>query len=350
MRKAAHTGFLVTLAFFAGGCGHQRQAHLVVLYRGVWRVGARGEIAPFPLGFPKGRFESLQGITDPLPSPDGQWVAFGDFGGDYDAHLLDARTLRQHRITRLGARPTISSVFVAVLLDGWSPDSRRLLLYVAPGEDTSEEGNLEIPAACYGFRYYDVASRKLTGMALPKEFQFVAWLPDDRLLGLVPGPSPCESKLVTFSVGDGRESQIGPPLVNPSQMKASADYQWALGTLGIGACKDPQNQEIAKINLRTGKATVLVPPAPWAENRWPALSPDGARLSYVRQRSVMYGNPQESLFVDGRKIYFCPGWMEYQWAGNRHITVACLKSQRPLDGDVLTLDVTTGKTLFRRGL
>lgn len=356
MARRSQTWVLIQITIALGlvclcvGCRREKRPWLVLLVNQVWDVDSQGQIVPFHYEFPKAISGSLQGSTLPLPSPDGRWIAFGDFGGDYDAHLLDTSTLHQDRITRLGLAPRINTVEVQVMIAGWSYYSRHLLLFVAPGEDTSEEGDLKIPAACYGFRDYDIASRKLIGMSLPKEFQFVAWLPDGRLLGLVPGPSPCESKLVTFSVRDGRESQIGPPLVNAGQMKASPDYQWVFGVLGIGECKDSQDQEIAKINLRTGKATVLIPSAPWAANQWPALSPDRQHFSYMHQSGLVNGVPQMSLFVDNRRIYFCPGLMDYQWAGNRHIALACIKSQRPLAGDVMTLDVNTGKTLFRRGL
>lgn len=356
MARCYQAGMLIRIAtalgliYLSAGCGRGSRSWLVLLVNQVWDVDSQGQIVPFHYEFPKAISGSLQGSTLPLPSPDGRWIAFGDFGGDYEAHLLDTSTLHQDCITRLGLAPRINTVEVQVMIAGWSYDSRHLLLFVAPGEDTSEEGDLKIPAACYGFRDYDVASRKLTGVALPKEFQFVAWLPDNRLLGLVPGPSPCENKFVAFSTRNGRENQIGPLLVNASQMKTSADCQSVLGVFGVGKCEDSQKQEIAKIDLQTGKATVLVPAAPWAENQRPALSPNGQRFSYIHRSGLVSGVPQESLFVNNRQIYFCPGQMDYQWAGNRHIALACLKSQRPFVGDVVTLDVNTGKTLFHRGL
>lgn len=349
-RRSVLLAVIFALALIASGCGRGPRTKMVVLLNRVWQVQAQGQIAPVHYRVAKNHDDGVQSWPPPLPSPDGRWITFGNAAEDFDVHLLDVYTLRGRRITWLGQPPRLGYSFAVAQAAGWSANSRRILISVTPGEVDSDEGQYDIPKITYGFYIYDLTSNRVSFVALPKQFDFVAWLPDGRLLGLVPGPSPCESKLVTFSVRDGRESQIGPPLVNAGQMKASPDYQWVFGVLGIGECKDSQDQEIAKINLRTGKATVLIPSAPWAANQWPALSPDRQHFSYMHQSGLVNGVPQMSLFVDNRRIYFCPGLMDYQWAGNRHIALACIKSQRPLAGDVMTLDVNTGKTLFRRGL
>ncbi|MGH9345033.1 MAG: hypothetical protein ACRD19_14895 [Terriglobia bacterium] len=340
----------LALAVVIADCARGPGTHMVVLLSRVWLIGMQGQIAPFPYRVANGYMEGVQGWTPPLPSPDGRWITFGNDAEDYDVHLLDVHQIRERRITWLGRRPAIGYTFAATRVAGWSANSRQIFLSVTPGEVDSDEGQYNVPKTAYGFYIYDLASGRVSPVALPKAFDFAVWLPDGRFLGTVPGSTPCENKLVAFSPGSMRGTAVGPQFTNAVQVKASADYRWVVGVFGIKGCGDSEMDEIAKIDLRTGRATALVPPASWAVNQRPELSPDGQHVSYIHQRRMLKGVPQESLFVDSRSIYACPGSIDYQRVGSRRIALACVTSSYPLKGKVVTLDASTGKTLASRSL
>lgn len=331
--------------------GHGPKARMVVLLNMVWQVGPQGQIAPFQCRVAKGYREGLQGWTPPLPSPDGRWITFGDDARDYDVHLLDARTLQERRITWFGRRPRLGYTFVAARAVGWSANSREILLSVTPGEIDPDEGQQKILGAAYGFYIYDLPSGRVGRVPLPRRFQFAAWLPDGRLLGALPGPTPCDDKLLVFGVSSTLGTPVG-ALPGPIQIRTSAAGRWAIGGFLIGGCRHGESPkaEIAKVDLRTGSATVLVPPAPWTENQWPDLSPDGQHFSYTGRRGMVRGVPHECLFVGGRQIYSCPGRIDYQWVGSERIALACVKSPTPLAAELLTLDARTGRRLYRYSL
>ncbi len=195
-------GVLLALGLIVG-CYGRSHNRLILLQHRLWQVSSQGRIIAFPYSFPSAYDDELAGSTLPLPSPDGRWIAFGQFGGDYDLHLLDVRSGRERRITRLGQPSRNGYVWVSVLLDGWSPDSRQLLFAVAPGEDTSESGDLAVPQPCHRFYIYDLATERAHAVELPRDFQFAAWLPDGRFLGVIPAQRPQEDeRLVMLPPGD----------------------------------------------------------------------------------------------------------------------------------------------------
>lgn len=309
----------------------------VLQYR-VWQVNSRGQIAPFPYEFPSGYDATLLGSTVPLPSPDGRWIAFGR---DYDIHLLDVSSRRERQITTLGQPPRKGYTFADVLLDAWSPDSRQFLFAVNAGETTSEWGELSVPDAPYGFYIYDLATETSRMIALPKTFQFAAWLQDGRFLGTMsrPGP-PCEvDRLVQVRPGDTQGVAMRAPAGSVSRAQVSADGK-CLTAVFVRGCKDPHRAEIARIDLATMSVTQVVPLHSWTGNEFPAPSPNAQHISYKRMIRMVKGIPQESLIVDQRPLYSCPGVIDYKWLDEQSIAVACQDS-------VLVLDVKTGHTLGR---
>ncbi len=317
---------------------------LVVLARRVWEVSPRGSIAPFPLLYPPGYDSEVQGATVPLPSPDGRWIAFGDFGDDYDIHLLDVGLDRERRITRFGRPPGRGHTWVAALIDGWSADSRMLLVYVTHGETIAEEGMGAVPKAPYGFYVYDPATSTTKPLTLPKEFEFIAWLRDGRFVGVLPGRLPRDDKLVILRPGEARETRIRG--VFSSSAQVSTDGKWLVGLhTENGRIPGKGTAQIVKVNLATMAVTPLVNLTSWSGNERPALSPDDKHVAYKRekQKHPLYYTPQESLFVDGRLIYSCPGPIDFKWVNDRMIAVACQES-------VLVLNSATGKILSRHQL
>jgi WD40-like Beta Propeller Repeat len=362
MRKAVPAS-LVLLAWLSICCGRNRESRIVVLrhtvriaapvgqvvpslvYR-VWRVGGNGRVVPLPYGFSDSYFDSVEGSTAPSPSPDGRWIAYGNGNGDYEIHLLNVGTLRQLKITHWGAPPTIRSVSVNVLIDGWSPDSRRLLLNVTPGEDTTERGDLAIPKALYGFYEYDVASGRTTPVRLPARFAFVAWIPGGCFVGVLPGGFPPESHLVMLRPGQGGATRVTTLNASLYQTRVSMDGKWLVGLhTENGGQPGKGPAQIVKVNLRTMAVRSLMTLNWWSGNEQPALSPDDKQVAYKREKleHETYYTPREGLFVDGRRIYSCPGPIDFKWVDDRMIALAC-------QDDVLVLDADGGTILSKNKL
>ena len=326
--------------------------HLVVLRtvlgqnqgRWVWEVGSEGRIAPFRYTFPASYEGSLLGSTLPSVSPDGRWVAFGEPSGDYDLHLLDVRSGQERRITRLGRRPRRGYTFADVLFDGWSPDSGAFLFTVAHGETTSEWGDLQVPDAAYGSYIYNLKDGTTRCATLPKAFEFVAWLPDGRFLGVIQGQRPQEpDRPVLLRPGDAQGTEVRTPAGYPEQLQASADGKWLTGLL-VRSGRERGTAQIVKINVSTMSLVPLVSLNSWTGNERPALSPpDGEHFSYTLQTRMVQRIPEESLFVDGRLVYSCHEPIDYRWVDERSIAVAC-------QDQALVLDSASGKTLGRYSL
>ncbi len=185
------TSLLLGLALSVA-CSSRFPGRLIALEHEVWAVDSDGRIAPFPYEFAAGYNENLFGTTAPWPSPDSRWIVFGR---NLDLHLLNVATRQEQQITHLG-RPYVPGRYapVDVLATAWSADSRRLLFTVAPGEVVCEycDDSVRIAQAPYGLHIYDVVTGASHPLALPKAFQFQAWLPDGSLLGIVPQREPCK--------------------------------------------------------------------------------------------------------------------------------------------------------------
>ncbi len=326
------------------GCYGRSHNRLILLQHRLWQVSSQGRITAFPYSFPSAYDDELAGSTLPLPSPDGRWIAFGQFAGDYDLRLLDVRSGRERRITRLGQPSRNGYVWVSVLLDGWSPDSRQLLFAVAPGEDTSESGDLAVPQPCHRFYIYDLATERAHAVELPRDFQFAAWLPDGRFLGVIPAQRPQEDeRLVMLPPGDTQGLTVTTKEGTPHQVRVSADRKWLIG-LVVGPGEQRATARIVKISVSAMSVVPLASLSSWTGNERPALSPpDGEHFSYKRETRMVRGIPEETLFVDGRLLYSCHGPIDYEWVDERSIAVAC-------QDQVLVLDSTSGKTMGRYSL
>ena len=304
-------------------------SRLVAFQSRVWRVGQGGQIEPFPYVFPSSYDSNILGSTLPTPSPDGQWIAFGRFDADYDIHLLNVKSGQEYRISHFGQRPKRGYTYVDALIAAWSPDSRHLLFVVAPGETTSEEGELAIPKAPYGFYVYSLTTQTTQRVSLPKGFQVNAWLPGGRFLGVLPAQRAHEEdKLVILRPGRHQEVAIRTSVGFPSQARATADGRWLVGVV---SSKRRGTAEIIKINLATMSVRRLVSLRSFTGNEQPALSPDARSVAYKEQIRMVKGIPQERLFVNNRNLYSCPGPIDFQWIDDQRIAVECQDQVSVLD-------------------
>jgi hypothetical protein len=323
MRHAFPVLLAATLAL-ASNVPAVATSHLVAFQSRVWRVGPGSQIEPFPYVFPSSYDASILGSTLPTPSPDGQWIAFGRFDADadYDIHLLNVKSGQEHRISYFGQRPKRGYTYADALIAAWSPDSRHLLFVVAPGETTSEEGELAIPKAPYGFYVYSLITQTTQRVSLPKGFQVNAWLPGGRFLGVLPARRAHEEdKLVILRPGRRQEVAIKTSVGVPNQARATADGKWLVGVV---SSKRRGTAEIIKINLATMSVRRLVSLRSFTGNERPALSPDARSVAYKEQiRRVKGIPPQERLFVNSRNLYSCPAPLDFQWIDDQRIAVEC---------------------------
>jgi len=301
---------LILLCTLAGRAGD----HLLRLQGKVWRVTLEGRVAPFSYPFPVVQMgEAGFGSTEPLPSPDGRWIAFGR---DHNLHLLNASSIQERQISRYG-RPALGRyTSVEVLATAWSVDNRRILFAVVPGDTFCEDcDEYQIREAPYGFFSYDVTTGAAQRVLLPKTFQFEAWLPDGRFLGTLAQTNPGDQTLLVFRPGAAQ----GAPLIRPGfslgQVQVSADGRWAIGQNATG---------IFKIELTTRSiAPVVSDPAGAHAYQWPAFSYDGDHIAYTRRDRMAAGIPEESLIVDGRTLYSCEGPVSYAWVNDQTVVIGC---------------------------
>ncbi|MGH9431861.1 MAG: TolB family protein [Terriglobia bacterium] len=336
--RKRRAGWLVALGLILSASSAAGN-RLVVLQHRVWRVGSQGQIEPFAFAYPPWYDDNLQGSTLPSPSPDGRWIAFGR---QYDAYLLDVSSRQERRITKFGRAPHRRYVYVDVLIDGWSPDSSELLLAVGHGEDTSEEGDLLVPKAPFGFYVYNLTAGTTKPVALPKTFEYRAWLPDGRILGVVPARVPGEGeRLVTLRPGDARVVPVRVPIGALSHVQVSEDGKWMVGLL-VGKRQPHKTARIVKINLGTMSITLLASLGSWTGNERPAVSPHGEHFSYVRMTQMVKGIPQEEIIVGERTLYSCPGPIDYRWVSGHTIALSCRN-------EVEVLDAPSGRALSSYG-
>jgi hypothetical protein len=341
MGPSSHTAVVLTLALLFATVG-RADVRLVVLGHKVWRVDPEGQIRPFWCEFRGPQTGGEFGSTYPLPSPDDHWIVFAR---DHDLHLLDVASGHERRITKFGRPHGVCCASVETLINTWSSDSRRLLLPVSPGETSGPaeewDHDLLVCKAPYGVYTYDLTTGTTQALALPKDFQFQAWLPDGSFLGTIAQPKPCEGGLQIFRPGEARGRAVGPRGDSPGQVQVSGEGKWAVVYMGV--CAAPAKSvgaEILKIDLATGSATTLMPASSWAENQWPAFSPHGGHFSYIHQKRLAEHVFEESLIVDSRRLYSCHEYIDYKWIGDRRVALKC-------GNEVLVLDIATRHPLSR---
>ncbi len=302
---------------------------------GVWKVDTRGRIAPFPYEFPVAYDASVLGSTVPMPSPDCRWIAYGR---DYDLHILDVQLRQDRQITRFGRPPGKSHTYADVLLNAWSADSRQVLFTVAPGETTSESGELLVPEAPYGSYIYTLSTAATKAVALPKGFQVTGWMPDSRLLGIVPGLKAQErERVVILGPDDHRGAFVKTPKGALGHVTASTDGKWLIGLL-VGSGTQLTTAQIVKVRVSTSSVVPLVSLKSWSGNERPSLSPDGNHVAYKLANRFLAGVPAETLFVNRRSLCVCPGPIDYQWITDRSLAVAC-------QNEVSVVESVTGKRI-----
>jgi len=316
---------IVTFSYVQSDYAEDR---LLKLSGTIWRVTPQGKVEPFRYNFSQmGDYGLVDfGSTSPLPSPNSRWIVFGR---DNNLHLLNVATGRERTLTQYGRPFAWPYTSVEVLISAWSPDSGRILFAVVSGETDCPAEDCEhdrlIRKAPYGFYVYDLETERTRRIPVPKGFKFSAWLPDGRFLGRVStvNMKPCEERLEIFAQGERRGTEVGAPLGSPGQLEVSSDGRWAVGDFSV-ACDEPAKAQLVKIDLQRRSATLVMPPAPWAENQQPHFSPAANHVAYVHQDPIDdHGVPDTHLIVDNEPLSSCHGYINYEWIDERSIAVSC---------------------------
>jgi hypothetical protein len=283
----------------------------------------------------------------PVISPDQRWIAFSK---SHDLWIYDVASGEQYQATHLGQPETSKLLSVDVLSLGWSADSRQFLLQVTPGLELCDEcpEQHQPAAAQYGFYIYAPAGKLATPVRLPEKFEFRAWLPDGRFLGIVGRETACVNGSISNcgTLAIVQEGAAEPQVIEGfnglhADLSISPD-----GKLAVTS--DPDNgddregqSQIVRIDLAGGRAHWLTPVGERGEYQSPKFSPDGkhvAWLWFARQPSA-----RSLMVVDGNSIFSCGEiGFDFHWLDSQRVGVECRKSMSVLD--------LTGKPLMHAAM
>ncbi len=324
VRSALLLCLLVSFSAFA-------QPSLVVSQTEVWKIDPVGSIdrIDYDFGGP-GLQASVQGTTGPLVSPDQKRIAFTR---DNDLWILELATMSPTRATRVGRSYTNQLASVFVLLTSWSPDSRKILYYVEKGETEDPDSTgpeRKLRKAPYGDHIYDLETQNSLATFLPGEF--LAWLPDGDFL--VKKGELESAQLMRVHPGD----KTGLPVVaepgDYGQVELRADGKQLMARRG---------PEIVRIDLVDGKMSVLAK-GTWAEFQWPAYSPSGTHLSYLRQYPLnIRGRYGRELLIDGVSVYRLDKDFSCYWINDETLALLVYERNPTKKRAWILVDRKTGK-------
>ncbi|GAB5542905.1 MAG: hypothetical protein SangKO_026650 [Sandaracinaceae bacterium] len=228
--------------------------------------GAEGELLrvepeggpPRPLGLraEAGYTGSIeQGSTAPVLSFDGRWVAYVH---DREAWVARADGSDARAITSFDAEGA------EVLLAGWTPDSRGLLLGL--WAEDSEDGPAPPEDAPLGFHLWSVDGG-LT--AQPALSAFV-------------GFTDAGDALFTRS-SEGRIELLAQPLAGGDARVVHTTTASTLGQISRGASGMVWSEAPNLVRADRGEAPRVVVEGEWAEYQWPQLDPRGERIAYIHR-------------------------------------------------------------------
>jgi Tol biopolymer transport system component len=267
------------------------QSVLVARQMEVWKIDANGPIARLKFDFGGPSLQaSVHGTTGPTVSPDQKNIAY--VRGN-DLWVLDVAGMNSSRVSNVGRTGTAQFASVFVMITAWSRDSQKILYYLESGETEDPDGTAperKLRDVPYGAYIYDIAARKSLPTFVPGEF--LAWLPGENFL--LKTDELENSRLIRVHCGEKNEEPLP---VGPG------DYSQAEVSLDGKRIAVLRGSEIVLIDLDSGQMSSVAKGA-WAEYQWPAFSPSGSHLSYVKQYPLStpggYGN---ELIVDGQPIY-----------------------------------------------
>jgi hypothetical protein len=140
-----------------------------------WTIGSDGFVQAFKYNFGQGpRYFTMAGSTIPILSPDPKLIAFTR---NNDLWLLNLKSMKATRATRVGQPQTREFASVYVLISLWSRDGRKILYQVEQGPTEDLEGAtpaLKPRKVSYGPFIYDVDGGTSSPVLVPGAVR--AWL------------------------------------------------------------------------------------------------------------------------------------------------------------------------------
>jgi Tol biopolymer transport system component len=255
------------------------------------------------------------GSEDPLLSPDGTLIAFLGNGS------LLLRPLAGGRSTAVvsGYREEV------LLITGWSPDSQRLIYYLAP-----PNGDDPPPSKVTVSQYfaYDLKTKKSQEIKL--DGSLCGWLPSGEML-----IHQAEAK--TLSKRAPKPGAVATVL--RKNLPAIGQIEVSPDGRRIVASRDKPN-DLITMDLVTGAVTPLLPPGGFGDFQWPKWNPSGRRIAWTAQVRMDKGNPISVLVVDGKKITKPAGLSSHAWLSDTTLVIQNSDA-------VVILDATTGQELGR---
>jgi hypothetical protein len=302
----------------------------------VWKIDPVGGIdrLDYDFGGP-GQQASMQGTTGPLVSPDQKRIAFTRGN---DLWVLDLATMSSTQATKVGRPYTSQLASVFVLITSWSSDSRKILYHVEKGEteDPDTAGpERKLRKAPYGDHIYDLETQNSLPTFLPGEF--LAWLPGGDFL--VKRGELGNAQLMRVHLGAKTGRLVVAEPGDYGQVELRPDCKQLMARRGT---------EIVRIDLVDGKMSVLAK-GTWAEFQWPAYSPSGTHLSYLRQYPLStpgwYGR---ELLVDGASVYRSDKDFSRYWIDDETLALLVYERNPTRKPTWILVDRKTGKARFSK--
>jgi Tol biopolymer transport system component len=229
--------------------------------------------------------------TNAALSPDGRWLAGVEFDRDRSrcALVLRPRGRAGDPVTvpLLWDRPGRSGS-----LPVWAADGARLLV----GENQPGPGGRPE----YAHRVYDLAAKALTDLKLPAGCWVTGWSPDGKRLLATVAPGDGSSRLAWVAAGGGGEPEFLTPADEIAyDGRLSPDGKRVLCLIGPKSAKGKKGKadrpRLTVIELATGQRVEVDQPGYPHGHCW---SPDGSRVAYTWQRPlVVPTHKRETLLI-----------------------------------------------------
>jgi hypothetical protein len=297
----------------------------------VFRVSTSGSVQRLPLrlsdfgcGFAK------VGLSDPLMSPDGHWIALTR---NQELRLLDMSSYQETPLTWVN-RDCPDSLAWVVWITQWSADSRHLLYRV------TRHPFVRWRPGCYGrqgYFIYDVDADTTLKIELPGFAE--CWLPNgDFVLS-----TDLDAEYTSFLLGGG------PDLVWFAPGDTLRHFFSAASGCDKASCFDnircnPQGSHLAmyyrptggivELEIATGQLTEITGPADAPSVHGAFYSPGGQHLAWLERNWSHRAFTEALVRVDGETVLQCPSWLyaeDISWVSDSTVVVACRDSLYVVD-------------------
>jgi hypothetical protein len=278
-----------------------------------FRVFADGRVEP--LGFDLQQIGTRQaqlgsGSTDPLPSPDGRFVAYVQ---DSSLWLWTVETKAAQKLLS-GSEPTKEFNGVLIHITAWKPDGSEILYNVIEERSFTGEGGQEeeFPDAIrkpaeYGFNILNLKLNRSRPVNLSDEAE-KTWLPSGDFL-----TSEGSELFLRNESGSGKPLVSVAPGTRLNQVDIALKQNDVVATLnGNGS------SQIQRINLQSGQMLPISPEGRFADYQGPTISPMGGHVGYIHA----LGPDRREFVLDGKPVYATTSFPRAHWIDEDAVAIA----------------------------